>query len=153
MSNGILWGLILVGALASLGLVRLIRRQWAAAQARAAATRAREAQHAAARAALVDSLRILSLGIEQDQIELSEACLRIKGLLDRLAPQWLQEAELSVFQRMHDALAHMPTHEARQQTDKRFTFKLDQQRFRLEAEYRDALREAARALRERLERL
>lgn len=153
MSNGILWGLILLGVLTSLGLARLIRRQWAAAQARAAATLAREAQHASARAALVDSLRILSLGIEQDQIELSEACLRIKGLLDRLAPHWLQEAELSVFQRMHDALAHMPTHEARQQTDKRFTFKLDQQRFRLEAEYRDALREAARALRERLERL
>lgn len=97
------------------------------------------------------SLNVLGKSILDDQIELSEACIRIKVLLDNSRPGWHAEPELEVFSRMYDGMAHMPTHQARQETDKRFIHKLDQQRFRLEREHRDGIRAAAQALLRRLD--
>lgn len=92
------------------------------------------------------SLYVLGKSILDDQIELSEACIRIKVLLDNAQPGWHGEPDLAIFSRMYDDMSHMPTHQARQDTDKRFIHKLDQQRFRLEHENRDDIRAAAQAL-------
>lgn len=98
-------------------------------------------------ASMIDSIRVLAMAIEQDQIEYSEACLRIKGLLDHVAPALLQQAPYRVFQDMHEALDHMPTHQSRQDTDTQFLRKMDKQRYALEQTHADAIRRAATAIR------
>lgn len=98
-------------------------------------------------ASMIDSIRVLAMAIEQDQVEYSEACLRIKGLLDHVSPELLQQTPYRVFQDMHDALDHMPTHQSRQDTDPQFLKKMDEQRFALEKEHSDAIRRAATAIR------
>ncbi|BES69692.1 hypothetical protein RE428_07100 [Marinobacter nanhaiticus D15-8W] len=96
---------------------------------------------------MIQSIRVLAMSIEQDQVEYSEACLRIKGLLDHLAPDLLSQSPYRIFQEMHDALQHMPTHQARQDTASRFIDKMDAQRFELERKHADAIRRAATAIR------
>lgn len=96
---------------------------------------------------MIQSVRVLAMSIEQDQVEYSEACLRIKGLLDHLAPDLLSQSPYRIFQEMHDALQHMPTHQARQDTSSRFIDKMDAQRFELEQKHADAIRRAATAIR------
>ncbi len=100
---------------------------------------------------LEDSLIVLARCILDDQIELSEACIRVKVLMDNLDPAWPQSQGLAIFSEMYDKLAHMPTHAARKATDKRFLFKLDKQRFDLERQHREAIREGAKTLLKQLE--
>lgn len=97
---------------------------------------------------IVESLRVLALAIEEDQVEYSEACLRIKGLLDLVAPELLEQPPFDIFARVHEQLRHMPTHQAREETDKRFIRKLDRERFAIENRHSEAVREAAYALRQ-----
>ncbi|WP_336367351.1 DUF2489 domain-containing protein [Marinobacter sp. C2H3] len=99
------------------------------------------------RQGMIDSIRVLALAVEEDQIEYSEACLRIKGLLDHVAPHLLDQTPFRIFQTVHDKLAHMPTHEARQATERRFIEKLDEERFDVEKTHADEIRRAATAIR------
>jgi hypothetical protein len=64
-----------------------------------------------------------------------------------VAPELLEQSPYRIFQDMHDRIEHMPTHEARQETDPQFIRKLDEQRFALEREHSDAIRRAATAIR------
>ncbi|MBS3804828.1 MAG: DUF2489 domain-containing protein [Oleiphilaceae bacterium] len=114
-------------------------------------TKVREARHRSFRAerrdSMIDSIRVLAMAIEQDQVEYSEGCLRIKGLLDHVEPELLEQSPFQVFQEIHNHLEHMPTHQARQETDLRFVQKMDRERYALEAKHSDRIRRAATALR------
>lgn len=136
-----LWLAVALGVLVIVWLLRQIRRIWRPLRQPAPTM----SEH------VRTSLYVLGKSILDDQIELSEACIRIKVLLDNASPGWHTEPELVVFSRMYDGMAHMPTHQARQDTDKRFIHKLDQQRFRLEREHRDDIRAAAQVLLRRLD--
>ncbi|EMP54189.1 hypothetical protein MSNKSG1_17426 [Marinobacter santoriniensis NKSG1] len=96
---------------------------------------------------MIDSIRVIALAVEEDQIEYSEACLRLKGLLDHVAPDLLDQSPFRVFQTVHEKLQHMPTHRARQATDSRFIEKLDKERFDVERAHTDEIRRAATAIR------
>ncbi|KAA1170720.1 DUF2489 domain-containing protein [Marinobacter salinexigens] len=96
---------------------------------------------------MAESVRVIALAIEADQVEYSEACLRLKGLLDHLAPELLEQSPYQVFLEVHDRLQHMPTHQARQATETRFLEKLDKERFEIEKQYADEIRRAATAIR------
>ena len=96
---------------------------------------------------MIQSIRVLAMTIEQDQVEYSEACIRIKGLLDEIAPELLEKEPFTVFKTVSDGTQHMPTHEARLQTNRKFIRKLDQERFALEREHHHHIREAASAIR------
>lgn len=146
MDPWIQWLLIVIGILASLVLaffclkqLRILRR---AHTERVARERRRRHQHAH----LVESVRVLVRCMLEEQMELSEGCIRIKVLLDTLAPGLLEDTRFQIFQYMYERTEHMPTHEARQQTDKRFIRRLDLQRFKLEREHREAIHQAAREL-------
>ncbi|TBW52233.1 DUF2489 domain-containing protein [Marinobacter halodurans] len=147
MPQWIQWVLIVAG-LAVIALLarfiwqrtRLLRQQ----SQRNARTEAFQKQR---RDQMIESVRVLAMSVEQDQVEYSEACLRIKGLLDHLAPELLEQSPYRIFQEMHDALEHMPTHQARQDTASHFIRKLDEQRFELEKTHADAIRRAATAIR------
>lgn len=147
MSAALQWFLIAVGLVAIAALVLLIRRQWRQiANVRKAQARTRELQQER-HDKMVESIRILAMTIEQEQVEPSEGCIRIKGLLDHVAPELLTQKPFEVFQVMYEKTEHMPTHEARRQTDPKTIRQLDDERFALEREYETEIREAAIAIR------
>lgn len=96
---------------------------------------------------MIRSVHVIAMAVEEDQIEYSEACLRLKGLLDHIAPELLEQSPFSVFQKVHDQLQHMPTHRARQATETKFVDKMDKERFEVEQKHADAIRRAATAIR------
>lgn len=141
------WSLIVLGLLAvALLLAVIIRHGRLLLQERRHQARAWEFQ-AQRRDSMIESIRILAMAVEEDQVEYSEACLRIKGLLDHVAPELLQQSPYRVFLDVHDQIQHMPTHRARQKTDRRFVQKMDQERLAVETRHADAIRRAATALR------
>ncbi|MDX1799756.1 MAG: DUF2489 domain-containing protein [Marinobacter sp.] len=141
------WILIATGLLAILLLALFIRGQTKAIR-HSRRTRARnEAFQATRRESIIESIQVLAMAVEQDQVEYSEACLRIKGLLEHVAPDLLTRPPFRIFQEMHDKMQHMPTHQARQDTDQRFVEKLDRERFALEQKHADEIRRAATAIR------
>lgn len=142
------WSLIVAGLIASVLLVLFIVRQWRILRRARARERSQAAFHAQRRESIVDSLQVLAMAIEQDQVEYSEACLRIKGLLELVAPELLTQPPYQVFQDVHDQISHMPTHQARQDTDRKFVRKMDKERFAVEQQHADAIRRAATALRQ-----
>ncbi|MFE8071332.1 DUF2489 domain-containing protein [Marinobacteraceae bacterium S3BR75-40.1] len=141
------WILIAIGLVAIAVLILVIRHhsgilvadRRAQEQARKAAEDRR--QH------MIQSIRVLAMTIEQDQVEYSEACIRIKGLLDEVEPELLEKEPFKVFKIVSDGTQHMPTHEARLQTNRKFIRKLDQERFALEDKHHHSIREAASAIR------
>lgn len=99
------------------------------------------------RESMIESIRILAQAVEVNQVEYSEACLRIKGLLDHVEPTLLHKSPFAIFQRMHDKLQHMPTHQSRLETESRFVNKMDKERLAIEQEHADEIRRAATAIR------
>ncbi|MDL0432446.1 DUF2489 domain-containing protein [Marinobacter sp. TBZ242] len=141
------WTLIIAGLLAIALLVAFILRQYRALQASRKRQAKTEAFQKERRESMVESIRVLAMAVEEDQVEYSEACLRIKGLLDHVDPELLEQQPFCVFQEVHDLIQHMPTHRARQETETRFVEKMDRERLAVEEEHADAIRRAATAIR------
>lgn len=148
MPQWLQWALIAAGLITIVILGIFITRQGRALRHHNATRRKNEAFMAERRKKMAESIRVIAMAVEEDQVEYSEACLRLKGLLDHLAPELLQQSPYSVFLEVHDRISHMPTHRARKKTDKRFVDKMDEERFAVEKEFRDAIRRAATAIRE-----
>ncbi|WP_166255829.1 DUF2489 domain-containing protein [Marinobacter salicampi] len=141
------WTLVLTGLAVALLLVAFITRQMRILRQDKVRASRNKAFQDERRSSMIESIQVLAMAIEQDQVEYSEACLRIKGLLDHLAPELLSQTPYRVFQEMHEQLEHMPTHKARQDTDVKFVEKMDRERHALEAQHSDAIRRAATAIR------
>lgn len=144
LSQSTLWSLIGIGMVLIAGLLFIIFRQM-----RELRVPVQEAEAMPADKHLLgleDSLTVIAQLLLDDQVEVSEACMRIKVLLDHYDSTMHEDPVFSVFVKVYDALSHMPTHQARKQTDKKFIQKLDQQRFQIEEQYRSAAKDAADAL-------
>ncbi len=141
------WRLIIAGLLAIALLVAFIGRQSRALQDSRRRQEKAESFQKERRDSMIESIRVLAMAVEENQVEYSEACLRIKGLLDHVAPELLDQSPFRVFQEVHDQIQHMPTHRARQATDARFVEKMDSERLEVEQEHADAIRRAATAIR------
>lgn len=147
MPQWLQWSLIIAGLVAIVLLLVFIRRHAALiSEGRKRESKARAFQ-AKRRQEMIESVQVIAMAIEEDQVEYSEACLRLKGLLDHLAPTLLDQSPFRVFQQVHEQLQHMPTHRARQATDTRFVEKMDRERFEVEKKHADEIRRAATALR------
>lgn len=96
---------------------------------------------------IVESIRVVAMAVEAKQVEYSEACLRLKGLLEHVEPELLEDPKYRVFQQVHDQISHMPTHRARKNTDSETLKKLDEERFAVEKAHADEIREAASLIR------
>ena len=141
------WVLIGVGVIAIGALLYSIQRQWRRLHhVRRARQHTRELQQQR-RSNMIESIQILAMTLEQEQVEPSEGCIRIKGLLDHVAPELLRHSPYDVFQTMYEKTEHMPTHEARRQADPKLIRRLDEERFALEAEHSERIHEAALAIR------
>jgi uncharacterized protein DUF2489 len=147
MPQWLQWALIIGGVVAIALLAGFILRQLRVLQASKRRQEKTEAFQKERRASMVESLQVLAMAVEAEQMEYSEACLRIKGLLDHVSPELLQQQPYRVFQEIHDQIQHMPTHEARQNTETRFVEKMDRERMAIEEANAGRIREAAVALR------
>ena len=139
--------LITGGAIAVIVLLVFIRRQMTLLSDSRKRQRKAEAFKAKRRQDMIDSIRVIAMAVEEDQVEYSEACLRIKGLLDHVEPQLMEKPPFRVFMEVYEQLRHMPTHQARQDTEARFVDKMDKERFAVEKRHADEIRRAATAIR------
>lgn len=147
MPQWLQWSLIIAGAIAIFALLGFIRRQVATLSENRRRQQKAEAFQAKRRQDMVESIRVIAMAIEENQIEYSEACLRIKGLLDHVAPELMDKSPYRVFMEVFEQLRHMPTHQARQDTEARFVEKMDKERFEVERRHADEIRRAATAIR------
>tara|TARA_R110001592_G_scaffold25598_1_gene97100 strand:- start:11727 stop:12197 length:471 start_codon:yes stop_codon:yes gene_type:complete len=92
------------------------------------------------------SIKVIAKCIIDEQVDLSEGSIRIKVLLDYVAPELHDQPTFSIFSKMYAATEHMPTHEARQQADKTLIRKLDKERFKLEADNKEEILMASKEL-------
>lgn len=171
MAESELWGLSILGLLVIGVLLVIIRKQVLGLRAQTATAQQASSQQVASELAvdasssteaasptqpkshkldLADSIQVIATLTLDDQVELSEAAIRLKVLLDHFDSTMHEQPAYAVFAKVYAELEHMPTHEARKQTDKRILHKLDQQRFAIEARYREEIREGASALLEKL---
>lgn len=142
------WTLIVAGLLAIAALSAFILRQAKLLRQSRQRNDKNQAFREQRRQSMVESIQVIAMAVEEDQVEYSEACLRLKGLLDHVAPELLEQPPYRVIREVSDQLQHMPTHRARQATETRFIEKMDRERLALEARHADAIRRAATALRQ-----
>lgn len=142
------WTLIVAGLLAIAALSAFIMRQAKLLRQSRQRNDKNQAFREQRRQSMVESIQVIAMAVEEDQVEYSEACLRLQGLLDHVAPELLEQPPYRVFREVSDQLQHMPTHRARQATETRFIEKMDRERLALEARHADAIRRAATALRQ-----
>ncbi|HDZ38690.1 MAG TPA: DUF2489 domain-containing protein [Marinobacter sp.] len=147
MSQVLQWSLIIAGAIAIIALLGFIRRKKVTLSENRKRQEKAEAFQAKRRQNMIDSIRVIAMAVEENQIEYSEACLRIKGLLDHIEPQLMEKPPFRVFLEVYEQLRHMPTHQARQDTEARFVDKMDKERFEVEERHADEIRRAATAIR------
>lgn len=147
MPGWLQWVLILAGFAAIGFLARFITQRMRAERQQQRSDAKTHALQEERRSSMIESIQVLAMAVEQNQMEYSEACLRIKGLLEHVKPELLDETPYRIFREINDRIEHMPTHEERQQTDQHFVRKMDQERFALEKEHADAIRRAATAIR------
>lgn len=95
----------------------------------------------------VDSVRVIVNAMDEGQCEYTEGCIRLKMLLDQIAPELLQQNEYSIIETMYKETEHMPIKEDWKQLDKKVKAKLTNERFALEGEHKDAIAAAVKALR------
>lgn len=138
----IIIGLVVIGVL----LFYIWRQSRALTEERLRQKKAEEFQ-TKRRDEMIESIRIIAMAVEEKQVEYSEACLRLKGLLDHVAPELLTKEPYRVFQEVHDKLQHMPTHRARKAAEPDLVQKMDAERYAVEKEHADEIRQAATAIR------
>ncbi|MFL1466509.1 DUF2489 domain-containing protein [Marinobacter sp. DUT-3] len=141
------WTLIITGLVAIALLSAFIVRQARLLKKNRKSNDKNRAFRSQRRQSMVESIQVIAQAVEEDQVEYSEACLRLKGLLDHVAPELLEQSPFRVFQEVYEQIQHMPTHRARQATDTRFIEKMDKERLAVEEKHADAIRRAATALR------
>lgn len=100
-------GLIVIAGLLAFIFKHLSEQRRLKREQEAAALKARESaqQH---RQYLIDSIRILSKGMEKGELRLSEGCIRLKVLIDNLVPHLLADAKFMVFNHIYNETAHIP---------------------------------------------
>ena len=84
-----------------------------------------------------DSLRIIALAYKQGQCELSEACIRMRMLIDRV--DHIENDKFPYIFEMYEKIKHFKTHEARKALSKQERFNEDKLRYKIEEEFKDQI--------------
>lgn len=88
-----------------------------------------------------ESIRVIALAMQQEQCDLSEGSIRISVLLDHIVHKQPQDyrTRYPAIHDLYDRIKHMPTHDARKELGKKEVAKLDMQRWKHEAELKEAI--------------
>ncbi|OZG74237.1 hypothetical protein BTA51_04260 [Hahella sp. CCB-MM4] len=146
MSTTTQWIFILAGLAAILWLLWFIRRQHQKLSFHRLQEQEQQARYQDHRNSAIESIQVIARAMLAGQVELSEGCIRVKVLLDSVAPELHEDERFAVFNHLYSQTQHMPTHEARKEVDKRFLFKLDRQRWQLENDHKVEILTASKAL-------
>ena len=150
MSDDVLWIVSVAGALVCIGLLFKISRQWRSLDQHKQAVERMQDKNNAQRARLAESILILCRSILDEQVEISEGCMRIKILLDHYDSQAHEDPMLGVFNKVYTRLEKMPRFEQRKKVNRKLLAKLDETRHAVEKEHEKEVREACLALISRL---
>ncbi|RDE18088.1 DUF2489 domain-containing protein [Motiliproteus coralliicola] len=150
MAQNMFLTLVFIGLCLVVGLLLLIRWQLKT-QRKAQEAHEKLVQEAKAKAQeqrdyLIESVKVISLAIIDEQCELAEGCIRLKKLLDHLAPQLHRHEDFSIINEMFNATSHMPILDEWKKLKLKQRFELTQEREALEQQHHDAILEAARKL-------
>lgn len=96
---------------------------------------------------LIESVRVISSAMGDGQCELTEGCIRLKKLLDHLAPYLHQHQDYAIINQMYELTKHMPILDEWKKLKLKQRFEMTQQREALETEHREAVEQAAKLLR------
>lgn len=142
--------LIVVGLVIIAALVWLISRQLKAQrEAREAQQRILDEVSAKAqqqRDYLIESVKVIASAMGDGQCELTEGCIRLKKLLDHLAPYLHEHETFSIINQMYEATKHMPILDEWKKLKIKQRFDYTREREKLEQQHRDAVVSAAKAL-------
>lgn len=96
---------------------------------------------------LMESIRLISHAMEHDeQMTLTEGAIRLKVLVEHLAPHLLSQEPYAILVLMYEETQHIPLKEQFKALDKKAQKKFHREMRLLEAKHQDALIEAARKL-------
>lgn len=99
-----------------------------------------------ARVKTLENIHFIARALLEEQVDVMEACLRIRVLIDIIEPEWFELPEARVFSEISRRGDHLATHQARKDLPKQERMKQDVERMALEAEYQDAALDGARWL-------
>tara|TARA_R110001583_G_scaffold1469_11_gene11565 strand:+ start:265 stop:738 length:474 start_codon:yes stop_codon:yes gene_type:complete len=142
--------LIVAGVVVIAALIWLISKQLKAQrEAREAQQQVLEEVRAKAqqqRDYLIESVRVISAAVGDGQCELTEGCIRLKKLLDHLAPYLHEHESFSIINQMYESTKHMPILDEWKKLKLKQRFAFTQEREALEDQHRQAIVAAAKAL-------
>lgn len=92
------------------------------------------------------SIQILAQGCESDQLTLTEASIRIRGLLNSLNVDETVREEFSAFYQLADATAHIPYLADWKMLEKSEKKRLTKEREALESQHQDFVQSAAKRI-------
>ncbi len=92
------------------------------------------------------SIQILAQAVHKDELTLTEASIRISGLLDSLDVQADIKTEFSAFYQLREKTSHIPYLEAWQHLSNAEQKKFDLERLRYEATFNDFVMDAAKRI-------
>jgi hypothetical protein len=99
-----------------------------------------------------DSIIMISRATIQGQCETSEACVRIKKLLENF-PEVEKETQFEIIQKMYEELSGFAYLDERKKLSKQDVFKQDSARFKVEEKYQDKFIQSLKVLVQRFESL
>ena len=92
------------------------------------------------------SIQILAGAVGSDELTLTEASIRICGLLDSLQASDEVREQYGAFYQLREATSHIPILDKWQALSRKEQFKLDKERQRLEQDHREFIVDAAQRI-------
>lgn len=135
--------LLLTGLAIISGLACYAWKLWQSVRVQDAATAQRIAR---TQSDIVGSVRALAKSMLAGELNLSEGAIRLKVMLDHLQPNGQGENAYPDLYALHDATEHMPRGVARKQVSSSEIKRMDDERERLETQYRERVLNQTQAL-------
>ena len=95
---------------------------------------------------IAQDIRFIANAILQEQCEITEGCLRLIPLMNRFHQDLPFKPDFSRLLQHQQACSNMPINEAYKSLSRKEQFKLDKQRYELEAKNKDAILKEAKLL-------
>ncbi|WP_108125440.1 DUF2489 domain-containing protein [Saccharospirillum mangrovi] len=143
MSNALMIGfsvlaVVIIGVLAVVAW-RLQRQVWQQQRQQAEMLQAQQQKEAERTAYVLDSLRILSANVIDENLNLSEATIRCKVLVDALNLPVSEREPYRVLETVYEQIQHFDTHGARKALSRQERDRQDAEREAIESEYQAEL--------------
>ncbi|GGX75723.1 DUF2489 domain-containing protein [Saccharospirillum salsuginis] len=137
---------VVIGILATIAW-RLQTKVWAQEKANRERQAELDRKTAERTTYVLDSLRIISANVIEEDLNLSEATIRCKVLIDYLELSEQERKPYSVLDTVFDKVQHFDTHDARKALSKTERREQDKAREAIEVEYENELKQAFSRLR------